>query len=250
MTTYLGVRRLEEDFDLALRAMRGGDAADRPRIIVTATDLGEGLVIRCPHCNTVHTLEVECSVCKETHRLEDWRGKERTCTNPKCGGPLRVNEFVVGGTGPRTEPAARVAEEPETTAEPAARVAEEPEARAVPVVPEVEVPAPELPIAGGAAQMLRDGAPDGPPGVNHWLLALLRRHGAMAENLVPGLRAPELARELADRLGAGQPGTPLSRDELVARAARRAQSRGMDRIAERDLAAAILSAAGYGAPEE
>jgi hypothetical protein len=103
VTTYSGVRRLEEDFDMALRAMRGGDVADRPRIIVTATDLGEGLVIRCPHCNTVHTLEVECSICRETHRLEEWRGKERTCTNPACRGPLRVNEFVVGGPASRQD---------------------------------------------------------------------------------------------------------------------------------------------------
>jgi hypothetical protein len=95
---YGGVYLLQDDFDLALRAMSGGEETDRPRITVTATNFGEGMVIRCPHCNTIHTFDEECSVCKETHNLEEWRGKEKTCTNPKCKGPLRVNDFTVGGT--------------------------------------------------------------------------------------------------------------------------------------------------------
>jgi hypothetical protein len=92
---YGGVYLLQDDFDLALREMSGGEAIDRPRIIVTATDFGQGMVIRCPHCNTVHTFDEECSVCGETHVLKDWRGKEKTCTNPKCKGPLKVNDFSV-----------------------------------------------------------------------------------------------------------------------------------------------------------
>jgi hypothetical protein len=94
---YGGVHLLQDDFDLALRAMSGGEATDRPRIIVTATNFGEGMVIRCPHCNTVHTFDEECAVCEQTHVLEEWRGKEKSCTNPTCKGPLKVNEFTVGG---------------------------------------------------------------------------------------------------------------------------------------------------------
>ena len=218
-------------------------------------------MIRCPHCNTVHTLEVECSVCRETHRLEEWRGKERTCTNPACKGPLKINEFVVGGTGVRVAATAHVTDEaakPERAApvaEPAIPVAPVAERAETPDdagtdAPKVEDPAPELPVASGAVLLLQDGEPAGDAaGVNHWLLALLRRHGAMAENLVPGLRAPELVREVADRLHAGQPGGALSREELVVLASRRAQRRGRDRVGERDLAAAILSAAGYGVAE-
>lgn len=94
--TYTGVHLLQDDFDLALRVLPGDERADRPRIIVTATDFGEGTVIRCPHCNTVHTFNSKCPICKQSHMLKEWRGKEKTCT--KCQGPLRVNEFTVGAT--------------------------------------------------------------------------------------------------------------------------------------------------------
>jgi hypothetical protein len=45
----------------------------------------------------VHTFDEECAVCEQTHVLEEWRGKEKSCTNPTCKGPLKVNEFTVGG---------------------------------------------------------------------------------------------------------------------------------------------------------
>jgi hypothetical protein len=95
--TYTGVRRLQDDFELALSAMGGDGAADRPRLIVTATDLGQGMIVRCPHCNTAHTFDSECSVCKDTHRLEEWLGQEVSCPDPDCEGPLKVNSFTVGG---------------------------------------------------------------------------------------------------------------------------------------------------------
>ncbi len=55
-------------------------------LVVTAVDLGEGLQIRCPHCNRVITWK------------EAYRDKEMPCplTDPNCGGPLKVNPFVVG----------------------------------------------------------------------------------------------------------------------------------------------------------
>jgi NACHT domain- and WD repeat-containing protein len=96
---HAGVHLLQDDLDLALRAMPGREHASQPRIIVTATDFGQGMVIRCPHCNTVHTFSNECTVCRQSHKLEDWRGQEKTCTNPKCKGPLKVNPFVAGSGG-------------------------------------------------------------------------------------------------------------------------------------------------------
>ena len=121
--TYTGVYLLQDDFDLALRAMPGGEDTRRPTIIVTATDFGDGPVIRCPHCNTVHTFSKGCPACKQAHQLEDWRGKDVTCTNPTCKGPLRVNEFTVAAPAAQATPAAQVtelAEEPVTPATPEA----------------------------------------------------------------------------------------------------------------------------------
>jgi NACHT domain- and WD repeat-containing protein len=96
--TYTGVFQLQDDYELALAKMGGDGAAagGRRRLIVTATDFGEGLVVRCPHCNTVHTFDGECPVCKESHDLSEWRGREVTCPNETCNGPLKVNDFVVG----------------------------------------------------------------------------------------------------------------------------------------------------------
>jgi hypothetical protein len=86
VTAYAGVYLLQDDFDLGLREVSGGDAAGRPRIIVTATDFGDGLVIRCPYCNTVREFQ------------QDWLGDDHlTCPNDACKGPLKVNPFVVGG---------------------------------------------------------------------------------------------------------------------------------------------------------
>jgi hypothetical protein len=244
ITTYLGVQRLQDDYDHALQAMGGGDAAGRPRIIVTATDFGQGMVVRCPHCNTVHTFATECSVCKQTHRLEDWVGKEVACSNPDCKGPLKVNKLTVGR---ERKP------EPLTSAEsqelPATQTVEAPAKVSAPERPVPPAPPPELPVASGAARLLDDVGKDGRPGVNDWLLALLRNYGPMAESLCPGLEARPLAAELANQVRAGESGDHMSREELIAAAARHAQGRGKDRVAERDLAVAILAAAGRAVKE-
>ena len=93
---YTGVFELQDDYDRALRAMPGGEGeAAGGRLIVTVVDLGEGLVVRCPHCNTVHPFERECGACGTTHDLADWRGKGVSCPRGSCGGRLRVNSFVV-----------------------------------------------------------------------------------------------------------------------------------------------------------
>ena len=94
-TLYTGVFQLQDDFDLALKSIPGGGGkktGEHP-LIVTAVDFGEGLVVRCPWCNTLHPLS------------QDWLGKEISCPHDECGGPLKINSFTVGN--PFGGPAAR-----------------------------------------------------------------------------------------------------------------------------------------------
>ncbi len=84
---YTGVLQLQDDFTHALEKMPGGTAAARRPIIVTATDFGEGLVLRCPFCN------------KSTPFNNDWLDDEMECPQEGCGGPLKVNPFVVERPG-------------------------------------------------------------------------------------------------------------------------------------------------------
>jgi hypothetical protein len=88
-TVYNGVFQLERDFDHALLRIPGGGGAAVARrpLIVTAVDFGDGHVVRCPWCSTMHAVTEE--------RKRDWLGREITCPNKECGGPLKVNPFVV-----------------------------------------------------------------------------------------------------------------------------------------------------------
>jgi hypothetical protein len=82
--TYTGVYQLQDDYALALARMPGACASrPRRRIIVTGTDLGDGLELHCPHCNRASEFD------------QRWCGRDIDC--PHCGGPLTVNEFVVDG---------------------------------------------------------------------------------------------------------------------------------------------------------
>lgn len=82
--------------------------------------------------------------------------------------------------------------------------------------------------------------------LNHWLCALLERHAEMAADLATGLTEPRhLQRHLLSRLGANETGNPLPDAELFAAASGEAQARGARKVYERDLATAILAAAGY-----
>jgi ATP-dependent Clp protease ATP-binding subunit ClpC len=108
-----------------------------------------------------------------------------------------------------------------------------------------------LPLAEGA-QRLVEGAlqqqaknKHAQLGVNHWLLVLMERHGAMAEALAKGLNASALEKYLVDQLRTGRTGEVLSQEMVVERAAQQATARGKSRIAERDLAVTILAAADY-----
>lgn len=107
------------------------------------------------------------------------------------------------------------------------------------------------PLAEGAQRLMREAVQKQQQNghaqtcVNHWLLALLERHGAMAEALAQGLSAPDLQRYVADQLQRGTIGDPLEQAIVLSQADTQAQRRGKDRIAERDLAVVILQAAGY-----
>ena len=52
--------------------------------IVTATDFGQGYVIRCPGCSKVISFQ------------EEWLGQEITCPQESCRTQMKVNPFVVG----------------------------------------------------------------------------------------------------------------------------------------------------------
>ncbi|MBN1320042.1 MAG: DUF4062 domain-containing protein [Thermoleophilia bacterium] len=83
-TVYNGPNFLHDDYQFALAGMGGDSPTDRKPLIVTGTDLGHGMMIRCPWCNTSSPFK------------EEYRGQDIPCPNPECGGPLRVNTFVVG----------------------------------------------------------------------------------------------------------------------------------------------------------
>jgi hypothetical protein len=80
-TVYTGVFRLQQDFDHALQKIPGGGggAGARRPLIVTAVDFGDGLVIRCPLCNSLVPLQ------------DEWLGQEMVCPQENCGGSLKVN---------------------------------------------------------------------------------------------------------------------------------------------------------------
>jgi ATP-dependent Clp protease ATP-binding subunit ClpC len=82
-------------------------------------------------------------------------------------------------------------------------------------------------------------------GANHWLLELIMRHGAMAEDLARGLEAVSLQKYLRDQLREGKVGPPLDSDTAITQAVLRARARGKEQATERDLAAVILAAASY-----
>jgi len=80
--TYAGVYALQDDYEMAIEAFGGGKAGGRKPLIVTGTDFGKGMVLRCPWCNVASPFDM------------GWRGTDLAC--PNCAGPLRVNSFVVG----------------------------------------------------------------------------------------------------------------------------------------------------------
>jgi len=87
-------------------------------------------------------------------------------------------------------------------------------------------------------------------GVYHWLLALVERHGSMAEAMAQDLMAAALRRHLHEQLEQGHTGEPLDTETVMQRVRERAQARGKAQATERDLAFVILQAAGFTLFEE
>jgi ATP-dependent Clp protease ATP-binding subunit ClpC len=79
-------------------------------------------------------------------------------------------------------------------------------------------------------------------GTHHWLLALIERHGPMAESMSPGFEVATQRRPLREKLFKGDLGQPLDVATVVREATHRAHQRGKALALERDLAAVILAA--------
>ena len=110
---------------------------------------------------------------------------------------------------------------------------------------------PDFRLSPGAEKLIQTAlgsspAPaESPPGVNHWLLALLERHGPMAETLAAHLEAATALAYVRAQLAEGKTGDPTERAAIVEEAVRNAKARGKERATERDIATVILGLAGY-----
>ena len=82
-------------------------------------------------------------------------------------------------------------------------------------------------------------------GTNHWLLELIMRHGPMAEDMARGLEAVSLQKYLREQLRDGNVGAMLGTEAAIDQAVERAKAKGKEQASERDLAAVILTSAGY-----
>ena len=81
--------------------------------------------------------------------------------------------------------------------------------------------------------------------LNHWLLALLEKHGPMAEAVADGLDAKSLYRYIRTRMLESDLGDPLPAETAANQALKLAIGRGRAKAGERDIAAVVLAAAGY-----
>ena len=110
---------------------------------------------------------------------------------------------------------------------------------------------PDFRLSPGAEKLIQtafssSGAPaEKPPGVNHWLLAILERHGPMAETLAAHLEASTALAYVRAQLAEGKVGDPTERASIVEQAVQKAKARGKERATERDVATVILGLAGY-----
>jgi hypothetical protein len=98
---------------------------------------------------------------------------------------------------------------------------------------------------GEAALQLQTEAKHEQLGLHHWLLAVLERHGAMVEGMLPGFKLEETKKELRTRLAKNETGMVLDEAAAVEQAEAFARQRNKSQAAERDLAAVVLILAGY-----
>lgn len=82
---HTGVYQLQSDYGLLLRRPTRFGPSDSRALVVTAVDLGDGLKLRCPHCN------------QSSDFCTRWRGRAIAC--PRCDAPLTVNTFTVTRVG-------------------------------------------------------------------------------------------------------------------------------------------------------
>ena len=82
-------------------------------------------------------------------------------------------------------------------------------------------------------------------GVLHWLAALLESHAPMAQALVPDLSPQELLLHTLERINKAETGHVMDLQHTVEEAFQRAKQRGRAQANERDLAAVILTNAGF-----
>jgi len=82
---YTGVLQLQEDYELALTAMGGGEGSmgNRAPLILTALETSKGLMVYCPVCNQASPIE------------QKMLGKEIPCPQEKCKAPIKLNPFTV-----------------------------------------------------------------------------------------------------------------------------------------------------------
>ncbi|NIA13935.1 MAG: AAA family ATPase [Nitrospiraceae bacterium] len=101
-------------------------------------------------------------------------------------------------------------------------------------------------LNSGSKQLVSAALRKVAPGIHHWLLTLLERHGPLAESMSPDLKAAAVAASLRHRLEYGSAGEVLAPAELARQALEAARERGHGQEAtERDLAAVILKRAGF-----
>ncbi len=81
--------------------------------------------------------------------------------------------------------------------------------------------------------------------LHHFLLALLERHGPMAESLASGLRASDYYRQIQQSLRNSDTGEQVDPSVLLEEAFQHAVQAGKPRASERDLAAVLLRHAGW-----
>jgi ATP-dependent Clp protease ATP-binding subunit ClpC len=92
------------------------------------------------------------------------------------------------------------------------------------------------------------GRSRGEPGISDWLDVLLERHAAMLERIAADVTPAELRRTAQEHRERGERADVLAVDIVITKAIENALLRGLQRAGERDLAAAVLKAAGYAVP--
>ena len=82
-------------------------------------------------------------------------------------------------------------------------------------------------------------------GTNHWLLALMERHGALLESMATDFKLEEVTLQVKKDLGEGMIGEKTSEEAILTNANNRARRLGKRLPNERDISAVVLALSGY-----